>query len=330
MALPLPLDPTPTSVESFVRALPADARAALEWFPKGFRDRVVAPLVERGSDELSLRLVDELAVPAAELFARLGSSLAHVLRDGHVAVPVLDASSPIRLHPEAHARLGSVDPRAAQNLAGAVEWLNVIVGALARDFRGAVVLGAEPSPELDLDAESMREELDGPLGYFVRGTMLVSASIDVLLRSQPLPPALASWCSVALLQLQAAANVLRAQGLRIPTALRSHDTSSRLRDGLLPPGLLERLVREFAPQEVWLFGSRATGTHGPNSDYDLLVVVDDDADTDALTSWSRIARLRHANVDLVAVSRRDFDEAKVLRGTLSNVVTEDGRRIYER
>jgi predicted nucleotidyltransferase len=31
-------------------------------------------------------------------------------------------------------------------------------------------------------------------------------------------------------------------------------------------------------RDVVLFGSRATGTHGPNSDYDLAVFVGDDAD----------------------------------------------------
>ncbi|MCC6426989.1 MAG: nucleotidyltransferase domain-containing protein [Phycisphaerales bacterium] len=37
--------------------------------------------------------------------------------------------------------------------------------------------------------------------------------------------------------------------------------------------LTEALVREFRPQRVILFGSRASGQAGPSSDVDLLVVL---------------------------------------------------------
>ena len=38
-----------------------------------------------------------------------------------------------------------------------------------------------------------------------------------------------------------------------------------------------RLVDAYRPERVYLFGSRARGEGGPDSDYDLLVVVDDSA-----------------------------------------------------
>jgi predicted nucleotidyltransferase len=38
-------------------------------------------------------------------------------------------------------------------------------------------------------------------------------------------------------------------------------------------GFLERLVRDLRPDRVILFGSRARGTHRPDSDYDLLIVA---------------------------------------------------------
>ncbi len=37
--------------------------------------------------------------------------------------------------------------------------------------------------------------------------------------------------------------------------------------------MVERLVREFAPDRIHLFGSRARGEQGVDSDYDLLVLV---------------------------------------------------------
>ena len=39
-----------------------------------------------------------------------------------------------------------------------------------------------------------------------------------------------------------------------------------------------RIVEGFHPTRIYLFGSRAWGTPGRDSDYDLLVVVDDDQD----------------------------------------------------
>ncbi len=42
VAYPLPLDPTPTSLEALLRKLPAGVRAELAWFPQEFRNEFVA------------------------------------------------------------------------------------------------------------------------------------------------------------------------------------------------------------------------------------------------------------------------------------------------
>lgn len=38
------------------------------------------------------------------------------------------------------------------------------------------------------------------------------------------------------------------------------------------------LVDAYEPQRIYLFGSKACGDHGPDSDFDLLVIVPDDAE----------------------------------------------------
>src|SRR2546428_8951202 len=40
--------------------------------------------------------------------------------------------------------------------------------------------------------------------------------------------------------------------------------------------ITRRLVETYQPERIYLFGSRARGTAGADSDYDLLVVVPDD------------------------------------------------------
>src|ERR1043166_4259931 len=38
-------------------------------------------------------------------------------------------------------------------------------------------------------------------------------------------------------------------------------------------GVIGKLVEKLNPVEIWLFGSRAEGTHRPDSDFDLFVVT---------------------------------------------------------
>ena len=45
---------------------------------------------------------------------------------------------------------------------------------------------------------------------------------------------------------------------------------------MAPAALLDAVVAYFNPRRVILFGSRARGDAGPDSDHDLLVIVDDD------------------------------------------------------
>jgi hypothetical protein len=52
---------------------------------------------------------------------------------------------------------------------------------------------------------------------------------------------------------------------------------------LVPPELLDPVLAYFRPQRVILFGSAARGEAGPNSDIDLLVVVDDDTPAEKVT-----------------------------------------------
>ena len=41
--------------------------------------------------------------------------------------------------------------------------------------------------------------------------------------------------------------------------------------------IVERLKHAYDPERIYLFGSRARGDEGPDSDFDFLVVVPDDA-----------------------------------------------------
>ena len=96
--------------------------------------------------------------------------------------------------------------------------------------------------------------------------------------------------------------------------------------------LVARIVAQLKPEEIWLFGSRAEGRARPDSDYDLLAVLPDDAPEshlDLVKAWELTCGLGVA-ADLVPCTRTDFDEEKDDVGTLVRAAYHRGRRIYER
>jgi predicted nucleotidyltransferase len=96
--------------------------------------------------------------------------------------------------------------------------------------------------------------------------------------------------------------------------------------------LIERIVARLGPEEIWLFGSRAEGRARPDSDYDLLAVLSDDAPEaalDLMKAWELTCGLG-IPADLVPCTRSDFEDDKDEVGTLARAAYHRGRRIYER
>ena len=101
----------------------------------------------------------------------------------------------------------------------------------------------------------------------------------------------------------------------------------------VPPGTIERIVEVLAPEEVWLFGSRARQTNGPDSDWDLLAILPDDAPEchlDLAAVWSDLRELRRMRVEVIPMRRRDFEEERHTLGELAEAVTREGHVVYRR
>ena len=95
--------------------------------------------------------------------------------------------------------------------------------------------------------------------------------------------------------------------------------------------LIERIVAAADPVAVYLFGSRVRGGHDEDSDYDLLVVVDDDFPRPA-TPVTGHAMVRGSGVpaDVVLVRASTFRRNRDEVGTLSHEVARRGRVVHER
>src|SRR5271167_333468 len=94
--------------------------------------------------------------------------------------------------------------------------------------------------------------------------------------------------------------------------------------------LLNRIVPVFQPQAVYLFGSRAEGRAGLESDWDSLVVVPDDTPAKRLTVLAGYEAVRGTGVtaDVVPTRRSRFEVLKEQVGSLSYAAWHRGRLVY--
>lgn len=95
--------------------------------------------------------------------------------------------------------------------------------------------------------------------------------------------------------------------------------------------MTERIVRKFDPVEVILFGSRARGDNRPDSDVDLLVVLDDVRDRRAarVAIGSELAHMPLPKSILVATPE-DVTHADETYGTALRTGLREGRVLYRR
>ena len=90
--------------------------------------------------------------------------------------------------------------------------------------------------------------------------------------------------------------------------------------------IVRRLVAAYEPERVYLFGSAARGDTNPNSDFDMLVVVPDDAPPDRLRSRRAYEALwgLGAAVDVIVTRRGAFEARAGVPTSLPATVLEEG------
>jgi uncharacterized protein len=96
--------------------------------------------------------------------------------------------------------------------------------------------------------------------------------------------------------------------------------------------MVDRLAETYRPKRVYLFGSVARGDAGPDSDYDLLVVMPDDSPADLLRSRAGYRASRDLGIarDILIMQSQEFERQLHLRASLASTVVREGRVVYER
>jgi predicted nucleotidyltransferase len=94
--------------------------------------------------------------------------------------------------------------------------------------------------------------------------------------------------------------------------------------------IVRRLVDGCQPERIYLFGSRARGHAGANSDYDIMVIVpksDEPAYRRAQRAHSLLWDLGAA-ADILVWTRETFDSRVHLRASLPATITREGQLLY--
>jgi uncharacterized protein len=96
--------------------------------------------------------------------------------------------------------------------------------------------------------------------------------------------------------------------------------------------ITRRLVETYRPERIYLFGSRARGSAGSDSDYDLLVVVSDDVPPSLRRSTRAYEALWGLSTsgDILVWTHTAFTERLHLRASLPSTVEREGRVLYSR
>jgi len=94
--------------------------------------------------------------------------------------------------------------------------------------------------------------------------------------------------------------------------------------------IVRKLIDAYQPDRIYLFGSRARGHAGPDSDYDLLVIVADDVPAPRRRSRLAYEVLRGTGVaaDVLVWPRSYFESRRQVKASLSATVEREGRLLH--
>ena len=94
--------------------------------------------------------------------------------------------------------------------------------------------------------------------------------------------------------------------------------------------VVRRLAEAYQPERIYLFGSKARGDDGPDSDYDLLVIVPDDAPLERTGSRLAYDALWGSGsaADVIVWLRSKFERRVRVVSSLPATVMREGKLVY--
>jgi uncharacterized protein len=96
--------------------------------------------------------------------------------------------------------------------------------------------------------------------------------------------------------------------------------------------IVKRLVAEFDPEQIFLFGSRAWGEPTSESDYDLLVILAESHERPAQRGFRAHRCLSKLGIakDVIVSTRKEFDRVSGVAASLESEILLRGKVLYGR
>jgi predicted nucleotidyltransferase len=94
--------------------------------------------------------------------------------------------------------------------------------------------------------------------------------------------------------------------------------------------IVSRLVGAYHPERIYLFGSIARGDAGPDSDYDLMVILPDEAPQHLRRGNAGYRALRGTGMaaDVHVWPRGDFNSQLHLKASFPSTIVREGKLLY--
>ncbi len=94
--------------------------------------------------------------------------------------------------------------------------------------------------------------------------------------------------------------------------------------------IVDRLVKEFNPENIFLFGSHVWGTPNSDSDLDLLVIVSDSDISSSKRSSIAYRCLRDINypLDILVKTRKEIEKFSQVSFSLEHQILLKGKCLY--
>ena len=101
---------------------------------------------------------------------------------------------------------------------------------------------------------------------------------------------------------------------------------------VLQKEVIRRLVNEFHPEAIYLFGSHAWGKPTADSDLDLLVIISRSRQKPVQRAVRAQRSLRgvKAAVDVLVKTRREFERYTSVKASLEAQIAREGKLLYGR
>lgn len=91
-----------------------------------------------------------------------------------------------------------------------------------------------------------------------------------------------------------------------------------------------RIAERFHPRRIVLFGSRARGEGGPDSDVDLFIEMETARPApERAMEVSAVFGLRHWPLDVIVYTPEEVQQLRGVRGSLLAAIEAEGKVLYE-